>query len=170
MATTDRTSQVHEKPVRQLLHLYSHICKGDLISNLITHGIIDLGRLNEVIDSIIHDVPLDSKKGRDLADGSDCKFGTISSTIKWSKYKNSRGIVKRYPTMCRRVTLQVKNVQGDLRVRLYDSELKKWHYGNIPHKELYSRKGKKVTAITIGVSDEGLIQERYRKYFSESMF
>lgn len=170
MASTDSVALAQQTAASILINLYDSIGRGDLISRLVTDGIIDIGRLNEVLDSKLLNIPLESALGRDLADGTDCKFAMVSELVRKKKYKViSTGETRWYTYIDRRANINVKNVEGDIRVRLYYEKYDQWYYGVIPHNELYSKKGKQVMNIFIRFNDRGEIAQRFKKYFRKSI-
>ena len=152
MATTDRSANTQRKACSQLLEVYfdSLPSTDNLLNQMINDGIIDIGRLNEVVESNLSGIPLESGAGHDLADGTDCKYATVST--------NNVGY--------HIASIRTSGSQADYRVRIYHPTRNQWYTGQIPH-EVIGGVAKKTVGICF--RKDGTMSPRWSKYFKKGI-
>jgi hypothetical protein len=127
MATTDNTARLHEATCRDLLrefeNLTPNLTESQRFERFVETGVIDASRLLELVDSLETGIPLDSREGRDLADGSNskltCAYGPVNG---------------QYTAYGWRVA--VYNCEADVRVRFTRPKTGEAYKAHIPAREV----------------------------------
>jgi hypothetical protein len=124
MATTDRAAELHEPLCRDLMKKFvlntPELDNLGRIEYLIKTGVIDAGRLFEIVTSLETGIPLKSIEGMDLEDSSNCKLSGSFGPVNGQKTAFGWRI-------------KVTNCVGDVRVLLHHPETGETFSGVIPY-------------------------------------
>jgi hypothetical protein len=123
MATTDRAAQLHEPLCRGLLERLNaqteNMTFDERFDYLVRTGVVDAGRLYEIVSSLETGIALESVDGKDLADGSNCKLS--------GSYGPVNGQQTAYGWR-----INVQNCVGDVRALLHHPKEKKTYELHVP--------------------------------------
>ena len=123
MATTDRAAELHYNAARQLLNEFKTMNPGMTAEHreeyFLQLGVTDASRLLEVVNSQESGVPMDSRVGRDHADGSNSKL-----TARYD-YVNGQQTAVGW-------RVNIENCEGAVRVRLNHPKTQESYKAYIP--------------------------------------
>jgi hypothetical protein len=136
MATTDRAAQLHEPLCRELLERFNahttDMTFDGRFEYLIKTGVVDAGRLYEIVSSLETGIPLESVDGKDLADGSNCKLTGSYGPVNGPKTAYGWRI-------------NVQNCLGDARVLIHHPKEKKTYELHVPFEAHQNQKWLTIT-------------------------